>query len=126
MTDKSAETSALTLNDIIIKGIQEVKGTHITVVDLTNVPDAFSDYFILCNGTSDTNVQAISKSIEETTRELLNEKPQHVEGYREANWILMDYFETTVHIFKEDQRELYNLEELWADAQLTLIPDLNE
>lgn len=126
MTDKSAESSAMTLNDIIIKGIQEVKGSQITVVDLTSVPDAFSDYFILCNGTSDTNVQAISKSIEDTTRELLNEKPQHLEGFREANWILMDYFNTTVHIFKQDHRELYNLEELWADAQLTLIPDLNE
>jgi ribosome-associated protein len=126
MTKKSLDTSVLTLNDIIIKGIQEVKGSQITVVDLTNVPDAFSDYFILCTGSSDTNVQAICKSIEDTTRELINEKPQHVEGYREANWILMDYFETVVHIFKEEERELYNLEELWADAQLSLIPDLNE
>jgi ribosome-associated protein len=68
-------------------------------------------------------VQAISKSIEELTFTAISDKPTHVEGYQEANWILMDYFDTMVHVFKEDERGHYNLEGLWADAQITYIKD---
>ena len=123
MAKKSPTNSKLSLIDLVVKGIQEKKGTNIAVVDLRNVMNAYSDYFVICTGSSDTNVQAISSSIEDLLRETLLEKPIHVEGYREANWILMDYFETLVHIFKEDEREHYNLEGLWADAKIERIAD---
>ena len=123
MAKKSPTNSKLSLIDLVVKGIQEKKGTNITVVDLRDVMNAYSDYFIICTGSSDTNVQAISNSIEDLLRDTLDEKPMHVEGYREANWILMDYFETLVHIFKEEEREHYNLENLWADAKIQRIAD---
>lgn len=123
MAKDSEIKSTLTLVDVIVKGIQEIKGKEICIVDLTKVLNAYSDYFIICSGTSDTHVQAISDSVEEMTRTLQNEKPSRIEGYREANWILMDYFDTMVHVFKSDEREHYNLEELWADAKLTYITD---
>ena len=123
MAKKSSTNSKLSLIDLVVKGIQEKKGTNITVVDLRDVMNAYSDYFIICTGSSDTNVQAISNSIEDLLRDTLDEKPMHVEGYREANWILMDYFETLVHIFKEEEREHYNLENLWADAKIQRIAD---
>lgn len=93
------------------------------VVDLRNVLSAFSDYFVICTGSSDTNIRAIADSVEDILRETLNEKPLHIEGYREANWILMDYFDTLVHIFKEEERNHYDLENLWADAKISEIAD---
>lgn len=123
MAKKSPKNTKLSLIDLVVKGIQEKKGTNIVVVDLREVMNAYSDYFVICTGSSNTNVQAISNSIEDLLRDTLDEKPIHVEGYREANWILMDYFETLVHIFKEDEREYYNLENLWADAKIERIAD---
>lgn len=126
MAKKSTQVSKLSLIDLVVKGIQEKKGTNIVIIDLRNVMNAYSDYSIVCTGSSDTNVQAISNSIEHLIRESLDEKPLHVEGYRAANWILMDYFETIVHIFKEDEREYYNLESLWADAKITSVTEKEE
>ena len=123
MAKKSPTNSKLSLIDLVVKGIQEKKGTNIAVVDLRDVMSSYSDYFIICTGSSDTNVQAIANSIEDLLRETLDEKPLHVEGYREANWILMDYFDTLVHIFKEDEREHYDLENLWADAKISTVAD---
>jgi ribosome-associated protein len=121
---KKSDTPAInTLVDVIVKGIQEKKGVKICVVDLTKVLNSYADYFVICSGTSDTNVQAIANSVEEMTFTLLKEKPSHIEGYREANWILMDYFDTMVHVFKEDEREHFNLENLWADAKIHTITD---
>lgn len=126
MAKDSENKSNLTLVDIVVKGIQEKKGKEICIVDLTKVQNAYSDYFIICSGTSDTHVQAISDSIEEMTRTVLQEKPSRVEGYREANWILMDYFDTMVHVFKAEERAHYDLEGLWADAELSYITDNEE
>lgn len=123
MTKKSPNKSELSLVDIIVKGIQEMKGFDISVIDLRKVTNAYSDYFIICSGSSDTNVQAISNSVEELVFTTLRDKPSHIEGYREASWILLDYFDTMVHIFKEDERTHYNLENLWADAEINHIAD---
>lgn len=111
------------LIDVIVKGIQEKKGVNICVIDLTKVLNSYADYFVICSGTSDTNVQAIASSVEDMAFTLLKEKPNHIEGYREANWILLDFFDTMVHVFKEDEREHFNLENLWADAEIHHISD---
>ncbi|MGB0805659.1 MAG: ribosome silencing factor [Salibacteraceae bacterium] len=123
MAKKSIQTSSTPLIDIIVKGIQEKKGLNICVIDLTKVMNAYADYFVVCSGSSDTNVQAIASSVEDMAFTLLKEKPNHIEGYREANWILLDYFDTMVHVFKEDERDHFNLENLWADAIIHPISD---
>lgn len=123
MAKKSVIKAPLSLVDLVVKGIQEKKGTRICIIDLRKVLNAYTDFFVICSGSSDTNVQSIASSVEDITRVTLNEKPSHIEGYREANWILLDYFDTMVHVFKEEEREHYNLEGLWADAKITYIAD---
>lgn len=123
MATKSDNNSKTALIDAIVKGIQEKKGLNICIIDLTKVLNSYADYFVVCSGSSDTNVQAIASGIEDLTFTLLKEKPNHIEGYREANWILLDYFDTMVHVFKEEEREHFNLENLWADASITHISD---
>ena len=123
MVKKSNVNLNNSLVDVIVKGMQEKKGINLCVVDLTEVLNSYANYFVICSGTSNTNVQAIANSVEELTFELLQEKPKHIEGYREANWILLDYFDTMVHIFQEGEREHFDLENLWADAKITYITE---
>lgn len=123
MTKTSTSKSTISTVDLIVKAIQEKKGTKISIIDLRKVMNASTDFFIICTGSSDSNVQAISRSIEEILFDTLNEKPLHVEGYLNANWILMDYFDTIVHVFKEEERLHYNLENLWADAGINNLTD---
>lgn len=111
---KKEETQVLL--DEIINGMQEVKAHDIVVMDLRKVPNAMADYFLVCHGTSTTQVEAISRSIERETSKTLGVKPFHVEGERNAQWILMDYFDIIVHIFNDKMRDHYAIEELWADA----------
>lgn len=115
MVNKSSATSEL-LSQVIIKGIQEVKGHDILSIDLRNISNSVSDFFVICHGTSDTQVEAIARSVEDLVEVELDEKPLHKEGADNAEWILMDYFNVVVHIFKPESREFYNLEKLWADA----------
>lgn len=103
----------------IIKGIEEVKGQNITLLDLRDIENTVCDYFIICDGTSNTQVSAISGSIQKSVSKKIKEKPWHIEGESNAEWILMDYVNVVVHIFQKSTREYYNLEELWGDAKIT-------
>ena len=123
MAKTSTSKSTISTVDLIVKAIQEKKGTNISIVDLRKVMNASTDFFIICTGSSDSNVQAISRSIEEVLFDTIGEKPLHIEGYLTASWILMDYFETIVHVFKAEERQHYNLENLWADAEINNITD---
>lgn len=109
--------------EVIIKGITEKKGANIAVIDFNGVENAPADMFIICDATSNTQLRAIKDSIEEFVRIHLNDKPWHVEGTQELEWILMDYTNIVVHIFLKDKREYFNLEELWGDTKLTHIED---
>jgi ribosome-associated protein len=102
----------------VIKGIQEVKGKEICTIDLRNLNNAVTDYFVICHGTSDTQIEAIARSVEKQVSMDLNEKPMHKEGKDKSDWLLLDYFDVVVHIFKEETRHFYNLEKLWADADV--------
>jgi len=117
MVKKSSSASEELVNKIV-KGIQEVKGHEILTVDLRNIPNSVTDFFVICHGNSDTQVEAISRSVIDTVESELNEKPVHKEGTDNAEWILLDYFNVVVHIFKPETREYYNLEKLWADADV--------
>lgn len=107
----------------IISGMQDKKGQKIALIDLRNISNSISDYFVVCHGSSTTNVDAIAHSVEEKTREHLGEKPKHREGRREAEWIVLDYFDVVAHIFLEEKRTHFNIEDLWADAEVDYISE---
>ena len=105
----------------IIKGIEEVKGENISIIDLREIENTVCDYYILCDGTSNTQVKAIAASIQKIVSKSLKDKPWHVEGEANAEWILLDYVNLAVHVFQKQVRNFYNLEELWGDGKITNI-----
>lgn len=105
----------------IIKGIEEVKGQDIQILDLRAIENTVCDYFIICNGTSNTQVNAIVNSIQKSVSKALKEKPWHVEGSNNAEWVLMDYVHVVVHVFQKHIREFYDIEGLWGDAKMVTI-----
>ena len=109
----------------ITEGIQEKKGSDIVVADLSKIEGTICKYFIICQGSSPTQVEAIAESVGDFARERLKEKPTHVVGLENAQWVAMDYTDVLVHVFLPDVREYYDLEHLWEDAPLTRIPDLD-
>jgi ribosome-associated protein len=111
------------LVDYIVEGIQERKGKRITVVDLSKL-EAVCRYFVICEGTSNTQILAITDSIKEYVRDHTGSKPFATDGIQNALWIAMDYGDVMVHVFERETRQFYNLEHLWYDAKLTEIPDL--
>jgi len=102
----------------IIEGIEEVKGQHITIIDLRDLENAVAKYFIIADGTSNTQVNAIADSVKKTVSKSLQQKPWHIEGEDNSEWILMDYVDVVTHIMQKPIRDYYNIEELWADAKV--------
>lgn len=109
---------------LIIKGIEDVKGENIQLLDLRNIENTVCDYFIICSGTSNTQVNAISSSIQKIVSKELKDKPWHIEGQTNSEWVLMDYVNVVVHIFQKHVREFYDLENLWSDAKITEIKSI--
>jgi len=105
----------------VIKGIEDVKGENISIIDLREIENTVCDYFILCDGASNTQVSAIAASIQKNVSKSLKDKPWHVEGESNAEWILIDYVNIVVHVFQKQVRQFYNLEELWGDGKITNI-----
>ncbi|MGY8933130.1 MAG: ribosome silencing factor [Flavobacteriales bacterium] len=105
----------------IIKGIEEVKGQDIEILDLRDIENTVCDYFIICNGNSNTQVNAIVNSVQKTASKAIQEKPWHVEGSNNAEWVLLDYVHVVVHVFQKQIREFYNIEGLWGDAKSVII-----
>ncbi len=119
MTEKIVNSDLLITG--IIKGIEDVKGENISILDLREIENTVCDYFIVCDGNSNTQVSAISGSIQKKVSKTLKDKPWHVEGERNAEWVLLDYVNVVVHVFQKQVREFYNLEALWGDAKITNI-----
>lgn len=109
----------------IIEGIQERKGHDITIVDMTKIEAAPVSTFIIAEGTSTMQVASIADSVREYVQEKIDVKPYNYDGYTNSEWIVIDYGEVLVHIFVREARTRYNLEELWSDAVITQIPDLD-
>ena len=109
----------------ITEGIQERKGRHITHIDLSNIESAAASDFIICEGSSTMQVSAIADSVRDYLLEHAGIKPYNYDGYQNSQWIVIDYGHTLVHIFLPSERQRYNLEELWSDAPITEIPDLD-
>ena len=115
------KTNADQLITTIIGGIEEVKGKDITILDLREIENTVCDYFIVCEGTSNTQVNAIVNSIQKQVSKTLKDKPWHIEGTDNAEWVLMDYVNVVVHVFQKHIREYYDIESLWGDAKTTQI-----
>ena len=109
------------LISIIIKGIDDVKGENIQLLDLRDIENTVCDYFIICSGNSNTQVNAISGSIQKMVSKEIKDKPWHIEGKGNSEWILMDYVNVVVHVFQKHVRDFYDIESLWGDAKITLI-----
>ena len=106
------------ISELAVYGIQEKKGNDIIRLDLRNIHSSVADYFVICHADSATQVRAIANSVEEEIYKTLKLDPIHKEGLENAEWILLDYFDVVIHIFKTDKREYYGVEDLWGDAEI--------
>ena len=109
----------------IISGVEDVKGIDVSLLDLRDIENTASSYFIVCSGSSNTHVNAIVRSVQKTVSKGLREKPFHTEGLKNSEWVLIDYVNIVVHVFQKHIREYYNIEELWGDAKTTQIASNN-
>lgn len=119
MTKNQVSTDELIA--VIIKGIDDVKGEDIQLLDLRDIDNTVCDYFIICSGNSNTQVNAISGSVQKVVSKEIKDKPWHVEGQENSEWVLMDYVSVVVHIFQKHVRDFYDIESLWGDAKITEI-----
>lgn len=115
---KAKQSGSEKLTRSIIHGIQEKKGKGIISLNMTNLDNSVSNYFVICHGNTKIQVEAIAGAVEEIVKKKLGDKPWHKEGFENAEWILLDYVDVVVHIFQESTRTFYNLEKLWADAEI--------
>lgn len=113
------------LTNQIVEGIQDKKGKNIVVVELSKLPEAPCEAFVICEGDSNVHVNAIAFAIKDRVREKLRVKPMATDGFENCQWIAMDYGQTIVHVFQRPYREFYDLEHLWMDADLRIIPPLD-
>ncbi len=110
--------SSTHISELVIHGIQEKKGNEIVRLDLRNIHSSVADYFVICHAESSTQVKAIASSVEAEVYKVLQQDPYRVEGLQHGEWVLLDYIDVVVHIFKTDKRQFYGIEELWGDAEM--------
>jgi ribosome-associated protein len=125
MRKKNEELDSAKLCDAIVEGMQENKAKDIVIMDLRGISNAVCDFFVICSGDSSTQVEGISNSVTRNTRKTLQEKPWHIEGKSNSEWVLLDYINVVAHVFYKDARSFYDIEDLWADAKRTDVPNLN-
>ena len=109
----------------VVDGIQEKKGKNIRVVDLSKIDDTICNYLVICEGNTPTQVHAIAESVGDMMREKRDARPLTVDGQRNNLWIAMDYADIVVHVFVPECRQFYDIDNLWEDADLTDIPDVD-
>lgn len=121
MTKKKKKGSAEALLELIIQAVEEKKAKEIVILDLKKIDKAVCDYYVICHGDSNTQVEAIAKNVDGFVKKKSGEDPWHVEGFQNAEWILLDYVNIVVHVFQKEQRDFYGVERLWADAEITKV-----
>ena len=119
MVKKRKGVDSETLSDVIVKGMQEKKASDIIVMDLRKIKNAVADFFVICSGNSDKQLDAISDSIDAEVFKKFQENPWHTEGKNNKEWMLLDYINVVAHVFRKDRRAYYALERLWGDADIT-------
>jgi ribosome-associated protein len=123
--EKKTEKNANQLVSSIVEGIQEKKGHHISVADLSAIDDTICQYLVICDANSPSHISAIYESVRETAQKHTGEKPNAVDGLRNSIWVAMDYADVIVHIFLPETRQFYDIDHLWEDADVELIPDVD-
>lgn len=118
-------TGTADITKLITEGIQDRKGKKITYIDMSAIETAAASNFIICEGSSTIQVSAIADNVREHLQKEAGIKPYNYDGYQNAQWVVIDYGNTLVHVFLPEVRQRYNLEELWSDAKVTEIPDLD-
>ena len=118
MVKNKAISESAYISELAIFGIQEKKGNDIVRLDLRNIFSSVSDYFVICHADSTTQVKAIANSVEDEIFKATQQEPWRKEGLEYGEWILLDYVDVVVHIFRTDKREFYGVEDLWGDAEI--------
>lgn len=121
MAKKKAGSSSEKLSQVIVKGMQEKKAIDIVVLDLRKAKNSVADFFVICSGNSARQLDAIADEIDRMVSATLKENPWHIEGKHNKEWMLLDYITVVAHIFQNERRSFYTLEELWGDATITQI-----
>ena len=121
MAKKRQGSDAEKLSEVIVRGMQEKKAIDIVVMDLRKVKNAVADFFVICSGGSDKQLDAIATGVDEEVYKTLKENPWHSEGKNNKEWVLIDYIDVVVHIFQKEKRAFFALERLWGDAKITEI-----
>ncbi len=120
---KNKELSSKDLSELVAKGMSEKKGIDIKIMDLRKVKNSFTDFFVICSGNSDTQIDALANAVEEEVYKNSQTDPWQKEGKANGEWILIDYIDVVAHIFNKERRAHYDIEELWGDAEVTLLED---
>jgi len=120
---KNKELSSKDLSELVAKGMIEKKGQDIAILDLRKVKNSITDFFVICSGNSDTQIDALANSVEDEVYKMSKTEPWQKEGKANGEWILIDYVDVVAHIFNKDRRKHYDLEELWGDAEVTYLED---
>lgn len=107
----------------IIEALEDSKAHQIVKIDLRKIENCFCSFFVVCHGTSGTHIAGMTDAVEDKLRDDLAEKPFHIEGVDRSQWVVLDYGDVVVHIFEKELRDYYQLEDFWADADITEIPD---
>jgi len=123
MAKKKKAPGSEKLCEVIVNGMQEKKASEIVVMDLRNIKNAVADFFVICSGNSDKQLEAISDSINDEVFKALKENPWHTEGKNNKEWMLLDYITVVAHVFRKDRRQFFALEKLWGDAEITEIEE---
>jgi len=123
MTTNKNSTLSEKMSQVVVHGMQEKKALDIVVMDLRKIKNAIADFFVICSGSSDTQLDAIIDSVDHEVYKAFNENPWHSEGKTNKEWMLLDYSDVVVHVFRKDKREFYSLENLWGDAKIEHIQD---
>ena len=119
MAGKRKGPDSVALSRVIVNGMQEKKASDIVILDLRQLNNAIADFFVICSGSSDKQIDAITDAIDEQVHKELKENPWHIEGKNNKEWMLLDYISVVAHVFRKDRREFYALEKLWGDAEVT-------
>lgn len=115
------EVNSNVLSEWVVDGMLEKNASDIVVMDLRAIKHAVADFFVICNGNSDTQINAISQSIEKEIYKHSKQNPWKTEGQKNKEWILLDYVDVVAHVFNKEKRIFYGIEELWGDAKITHI-----
>ena len=120
MTKNRKSNESTYISEIIIHGLQEKKGNEIVRVDLRKINSSVTDYFVICHADSAPQIQAIAKSVEDEAFKALKQSPWRKEGETQGEWVLLDFVDVVVHIFRTDVRQHYGIEDLWGDAEVEI------